>query len=575
VDETNKLMYMKYFFGLLLFNCAFFLSCQERADNQTESMGELNHTSMVVSAHPLASKIGADIMKKGGNAYDAAIAVHFALAVVHPEAGNIGGGGFMVSRNANGDISSLDFRESAPAAANRNMYLNKSGEIIEDLSLDGHFAAGVPGSVAGMFAIHERYASMPMSELIQPAIDLARNGFALTKFEANSLNEHKDAFLKSNTVQPFLVRENNWNEDDSIKFTDLSNTLQRISELGLAGFYSGVTADLILAEMQRGGGVITQEDLNNYKVHWRKPVIGLYRDCKIISMPLPSSGGIALIQLLTGAENYDIAGLGHNTPQSIHLMTELTRRVYADRATFMGDIDFVEVPVEQLLSRDYINVKNADISMTAATPSVQIKEGNVQRIESFETTHFSVVDSIGNAVAITTTINSYFGNKVMVAGAGFFLNNEMDDFSVKPGVANQFGLVGSDANAIEPGKRMLSSMTPTIVEKNGKLLMVLGTPGGSTIITNVFQVILNVVDHEFELQQAVDAKKIHAQWLPDQIVFEAGLLNEADIVKLESMGHKLLEVPSIGRFAAIMTKESKLIGVADSSRPGDSSAAGN
>lgn len=568
-------MHMKYFFGLLLVISTFFLACQVHTDNQKETAKELSYTSMVVSAHPLASEIGADIMKKGGNAYDAAIAVHFALAVVHPEAGNIGGGGFMVSRNANSEVTSLDFRESAPAAAQRNMYLNDAGKVVEDLSRDGHFAAGVPGSVAGMFAIHERYASMPMSELIQPAIDLARNGFKLTRFAANSLNEHKEAFLKSNTVQPFLVRENNWNEGDSIKFTDLSNTLLRISELGLAGFYSGVTADLILAEMQRGGGVITQEDLNNYKVHWRKPVIGSYRDCKIISMPLPSSGGIALMQLLTGAENYDIAGLGHNTPQSIHLMTELMRRVYADRATFMGDVDFVEVPVEQLLSRDYINVKNADISMTAATPSVQIKEGNVQRIESFETTHFSVVDSIGNAVAITTTINSYFGNKVMVAGAGFFLNNEMDDFSVKPGVANQFGLVGSEANAIEPGKRMLSSMTPTIVEKNGKLLMVLGTPGGSTIITNVFQVILNVVDHELDLQQAVDAKKIHAQWLPDQIVCEAGLLNEKDKIELESMGHKLLEVASIGRFAAILTKESKLIGVADSSRPGDSSAAGN
>lgn len=568
-------MFMRNFIGILFLNCVLFLSCDERIDNQAKIITELTFTSMVVSAHPLASDVGAMILKKGGNAYDAAIAVHFALAVVHPEAGNIGGGGFMVSRSADGEISSLDFRESAPAAAQRNMYLNDDGEVIEDLSINGHKATGIPGSVAGMFAIHERYGSLPMQELIKPAIDLARNGFVLTKSAANSLNEHQEIFLKMNTVQPFLVRESIWSEGDSVQFADLSATLQRISDLGINGFYVGITADLIVAEMQRGGGVITHDDLLNYKAYWRQPITVTYRDCKIISMPLPSGGGIALMQLLAGAENFNIDELGHNTPQGIHLLTELVRRVYADRATYLGDMDFADVPLDKLLSHEYINDRNSDIDMTTATPSALIKVGNVQRIESFETTHFSVVDAAGNAVAITTTINSYFGNKVMVAGAGFFLNNEMDDFSIKPGVANQFGLVGSEANAIEPGKRMLSSMTPTIVVKNGNLLMVLGTPGGSTIITNVFQVILNVIDHGHSLQQAVDAKKIHAQWLPDQIVYETDLLSESDKLKLENMGHKLHEVPSIGRFAAIFVKNGSLTGVADTTRSGDVFASGN
>jgi len=575
MDETIKLMNVKNLIVILLFNCALFFSCEERENSQSKSKGEFTYKSMVVSAHPLASDVGSAILKKGGNAFDAAIAVHFALAVVYPEAGNIGGGGFMVSRSSNGEISALDFRESAPAAANRYMYLNDAGEVIADLSIKGHMASGVPGSVAGMFAIHERYATLPMSELIQPAIDLAHNGFALTKFAANSLNEHNDSFSKTNTIQPFLVKNTSWNEGDTIQFADLAGTLQRISAEGIMGFYSGKTADLIVAEMNRGGGVITHDDLLNYKVHWRQPITGKYRDCKIISMPLPSSGGIALLQLLAGAENYNIADLGHNTTQGIHLMTELMRRVYADRATHLGDMDFIDVPLNMLLSRPYIKNRNDDINMSMATPSSQIKEGSVQKIESFETTHFSIVDAAGNAVALTTTINSYFGSKVMVAGAGFFLNNEMDDFSVKPGVANQFGLVGSEANAIEPGKRMLSSMTPTIVEQNDKLLMVLGTPGGSTIITNVFQVILNVVDHKLNLQQAVDAKKIHAQWLPDQIVYEAGLLNDNDKFRLEKMGHQLREVSSIGRFAAIFVNNESLTGVADTTRPGDSSIAGN
>ena len=402
---------------------------------------------------PLASQVGIDIMKKGGNAFDAAIAVQFALAVVFPPAGNIGGGGFAVLREANGEVATLDFREKAPKAADRNMYLDKEGNIIPKSSTIGRLACGVPGSVDGMFELHAKYATMPMEELLQPAINLADQGFLLTANEANNLNRFQKEFREYNDWDLPVLKDTPWEEGDSISYPGLALTLALIRDFGRAGFYEGIVADQIVKEVRSGGGLITMDDLASYKSKWRDPVLGNYRGYEIISMPPPSSGGVAVIQLLQGAEQYPLKEWGHNSTESIHALVELERRVYADRATYLGDPDFYDVPVDMLLSSEYNKERFSNISMNEKTPSSEIKEGNVEIIESVETTHFSVVDSEGNAVGITTTLNSFFGNKVMVKGAGFFLNNEMDDFSSKPGFPNQFGLVGGEANAIEPEKR--------------------------------------------------------------------------------------------------------------------------
>lgn len=563
---------------LLLFSVFFLFSCRQLPHSQGGSgtEGLISAQAMVVTAHPLASRVGIEILKKGGNAYDAAIAIQYALAVVLPRAGNIGGGGFMLARNAEGEKFALDFREKAPAAAHEKMYQNKSGEVIAGLSLKGHKAVGVPGTVAGMAEIYHRFGTLPFDSLIGPAIALAREGFLLTEHAAGLLNRFQDDFRTQNTRPIFLVRKTTYRAGEKIQFSDLAKTLERIRKKGTDGFYKGETARLIVAEMQRGGGLITAEDLKNYKALWRRPLQGTYRKIyRISAMPPPSSGGVALLQLLKGSENYNFKAAGHNSAAALHQITERARRVYADRSTHLGDADFYQVPLKKLLDSNYIAQRNADISPDTATPSLQIKHGRVEKIESFETTHFSVVDAQGNAVAITTTLNSYFGAKVLVGGAGFFLNNEMDDFSVKPGTPNQFGLVGSAANAIRPGKRMLSSMSPTIVEKNGELFMVLGTPGGSTIITNVYQVILNVIDHGFTMQEAVNAKKIHAQWLPDQIVYEQGGLTKKVQKKLKTMKHKLVEIEQIGRFEGILRRENgTLEGAADNTRSGDATASG-
>ena len=545
--------------------------------------GVYGDEAMVVSAHFLASEVGAEVLKNGGNAFDAAVAVNFVLAVVYQQAGNIGGGGFMVYRTADGETGTLDFRERAPFKASRDMYLDENGEVIKGMSLKGHFAVGVPGSVAGMVALHERFGSRPWDALVRPAISLAQEGFVLTEKAAREFNRFQKDFAEVNRFRPVVLKQGGpdakWKAGERIKFPALARTLERIAMQGRAGFYAGETARLIADEMMAGGGLVSLQDLAAYEPVWRDPIRFSYRGHNVISMPPPSSGGIALAQLLQGAEKHDIAALGHNTAAHIHLMTELQRRVYADRATHLGDTDFVEVDIAGLIAPAYIAQRNATISMDEKTDSREVKPGLVTAIESAETTHFSIVDASGNAVAITTTLNGMYGAKLVVQGAGFFLNNEMDDFSIKPGHANQFGLLGDDKNAIAPGKRMLSSMTPTIVEKDGKLKAVLGTPGGATIITSVFQTLVNMIDFGMTAQQAVHARKSHSQWQPDVVMLEKGTMSLTNMRGLQNRGHQLYPWPyfkwSLGRVEAILRHEDgTLEGAADTSRGFDDRAVG-
>ena len=455
---------------------------------------------VVVTAHPEASKVGVEILKKGGNAIDASIAVQFALAVVYPNAGNIGGGGFLVYRDAKGMTDALDYREKAPLKASEDMYWDKNGNAITDLSLYGQFAAGVPGTVDGMVKAHEKYGKLNWKELVQPAINLAQKGFKITKQQASELtNKHND-FVKYNSKTNALTSKSSWKEGDLLIQKDLANTLKLIQQKGRAGFYEGKTADLIVKEMKRGNGIISHEDLKEYQSVWRTPVSGNYKGLKVISMPPPSSGGIALVSLFQSIEDYPINKWGFQADSTIQVMVEAERRVYADRAEHLGDPDFIKVPQKQLLDKSYNVNRMKDFSFDKATPSSAIKAGEIIGKESMETTHYVIVDKDGNAASVTTTLNNSYGSLVVVEGAGFLLNDEMDDFSVKPGTPNLYGLVGGKANAIEPSKRMLSSMTPSILEKDGKLFMVVGTPGGSTIITSVFQAILNVVDFGMTMQ---------------------------------------------------------------------------
>src|SRR5579859_4809406 len=490
--------------------------------------GLIADSAMVVSAHPLASKVGVAILKNGGNAVDAAIAVQFALAVVFPAAGNIGGGGYMVTRMNDGTVAALDYREKAPAGATTNMYLDKAGNVVSQLSTEGHLASGVPGSVDGMIEAHKKFGTKPWKELLQPAIDLALKGFTLTNREAKWFNEMKAELLQYNTVKPQFLFRDHWQAGDSIKFTDLGHTLERIRDDGRAGFYEGKTAADLVAEMERGKGLITAEDLKNYKSIWREPLTANYKEYKVIAMPPSSSGGVCVIQLLKCVEPYPIKSWGFNSAKTIHLMVEAERRVFADRTKYLGDPEFYKVPAKELMDDQYNDNRMSNFNPAKATPSSEIREGKIPGYESEETTHFSIVDGKGNAVSVTTTINGWFGSHVVVAGSGFFLNNEMDDFSAKPGVPNMFGVMGMKANKIEPNKRMLSAMTPTIVEKGGQLFMVVGTPGGSTIITSVFQTILNVTEHAMGMQAAVDARRVHSQWMPDVISPEEGAISKPD-----------------------------------------------
>ncbi len=510
------------------------------------------HNGMVVCAYPDAAQVGLNILKKGGNAVDAAVAVQFALAVTLPEAGNIGGGGFMVYRSAKGEANALDFREKAPGMASQNMYLDSAGNVIPDMSLSTHRASGVPGSVDGMVEAHRKYGRLKWNELIQPAIDLARNGFKITKHLANDLNRTSAEFRKLNEGKSYLLKDGQWQEGDILVQEDLAKTLEQIRDKGRAGFYEGVVADELVNEMQSGKGLISKTDLENYHAVWRKALTGDYKGYKIITMPPPSSGGVALLQLLQSVEKYPLNKWGFNRDSTVQLVVEAERRVYADRSKYLGDPGFYKVPVDSLLRPAYNASRMSSFSWDKATPSTSIQPGKLAGYESDQTTHYSIVDRDGNAVAITTTLNGGFGSKIFVKGAGFLLNNEMDDFSSKPGVPNMFGLVGGKANSIQPGKRMLSSMTPTIVEKDGKLFMVVGTPGGSTIITSVFQTILNVIEFKQDMQQAVGSKRFHHQWLPDVVYVEKDAIDNATRVKLEQKGYKIVDGGPSGRVDAIL-----------------------
>lgn len=549
-----------------------FFSCARQAPlSYSSQKTAYSEGDMIVAAHPLAVKAGHEIFTLGGNAVDAAIAVQFALAVVCPRAGNIGGGGFLVLRTPEGGIDALDYRERAPLAAGRDMYLDSLGQVIPDLSLDGHLAAGVPGTVMGMYEAHRKYGRIKaFGDLVEPAIRLAEEGFQITSSEADRLNTYQDDFRKCSTLPNPFSEEKIWKAGDRLVQSDLARTLERIRDGGPEGFYRGETARLLLEEMARGNGILSQADLDQYEAIWRQPVTGPYKNYRIISMPPPSSGGVALAQLLHILEHYE---LKKDDPASMHILIEAMRRVYADRAHYMGDPDHHPVPVDSLLDEAYLAARMADFSPDTATSSGQTTWGDVQvRKESFETTHTSVVDAGGMAVSITTTLNSNYGSKVVVGGAGFFLNNEMDDFSVKPGVPNQFGLVGGEANAIAPGKRMLSSMTPTIVEKDGALFMVLGTPGGSTIITANLQVMLNVMEFGMELPEAVSAPRFHHQWLPEEVWVEAGKFDSGLLISLEAKGHVFVEKERLGLVKAIQVlPDGRRAGAGDVRNPDDHS----
>lgn len=523
----------------------------------------------VVSAHTLASEAGLQMLKIGGNAFDAAIATQLALAVVYPGAGNIGGGGFLVAHLKNGKSISIDYREKAPAAASRDMYLDAAGNPQLNLSQNGHLAAAVPGTIAGLFA-SLKYARLSFKKLIQPAIELAENGFVITADQAQSFNSNREDFIKLNTSRPAFVKDELWKEGDTLIQTDLANTLKRIRDYGAKGFYEGETAQLIVEEMKKGNGIITEQDLKNYKAIPRTPIAFKYKGNTILTMPLPSSGGIILQQMMKMIEDKNIAKMKFGTAESVQLMTEVERRAYADRANFLGDPDFVNVPVKKMTSESYLKNRMKDYRPGKAGNSIDTKAGNIA--ESEETTHLSVIDKEGNAVAVTTTLNGGYGSRTVVSGAGFLLNNEMDDFSVKPGVPNMYGAVGNEKNAIAPGKRMLSSMTPTIVLKNNQPFLIVGTPGGTTIPTSVFQTLVNVLEFKMTTVDAVNKPKFHHQWLPDQIDVEKGF--PEDVKKqLTRMGYTLKERNSIGRTEVIKKMgPQKIEAVAD--KRGDDHAAG-
>lgn len=539
----------KYFFLLIIPIISF--GCATKHNNQSSPQQEYKNGA-VVTAHPLASEVGVNILKKGGNAIDAAIAVKFALAVVYPNAGNLGGGGFLVYRGKSGEIASLDFREKAPAAAYKDMYLDAKENPITDLSLYGQLAVGVPGTVAGMEEAYKKYASLPWKELVQPAIEIASHGFPITDQQAKEFNEYQADFIKFNPNGAAIIRVDKWHKGDLFKQEELANTLKRIAEKGRDGFYKGETADLIVAEMKRGNGIITHKDLEDYHAIWRDPIVGYYKGYKVISMPPPSSGGIALLALLQSVENFPLKEWGFQSDSTVRAMVEAERRVYADRATHLGDPDFYRVPVQQLTDAQFNKQRMAKVSLAQATNSELVKATKFPGYESEETTHFSIVDKEGNAVSLTTTINGSYGSYVWVDGAGFLLNNEMDDFSVKPGSPNMYGLLGGKANAIEPNKRMLSAMTPTIVEKDGLLKMVVGTPGGSTIITSVFQTILNVLEFDMTAQESVSAARFHHQWKPDRIDVEAKAIDENIRRSLEKDGYTIRKRGNIGRVENIV-----------------------
>ncbi|WP_242131818.1 gamma-glutamyltransferase [Aestuariivivens marinum] len=545
---------------ILLFSI--FFSCKEAAEQiipKEHGRGLITKHAMVVSARIEASKIGSDILKKGGNAFDAMVATELALAVAYPYAGNICGGGFMVYRRNNGSIGAIDYREKAPLAATKNMFLDSLGNVIPNKSTLGAISVGVPGTVAGVFAVHEKFGSIPMDSILKPVITLAYKGVIVTGKQEKRIKKHQPSFLKANKDSiPF---DKPWKVGDTITYPKLARTLERIATYGKAGFYKGETAKILVNFIKDNGGIITLEDLEKYEAKWRTPIVFNYDNMKIISMPPPTSGGVCLSQIMHMIEPFDLHEYGHNSLKTIQVLTEAQRRAYADRNYYLGDPDFVDIPVSKLMNIGYLKGRMRDFSFKKASKSREISHGNIEIIESDETTHYSIIDQFGNAISATTTLNGAYGSKLYCTELGFFLNNQMDDFSSKPGVPNMYGLVGAEANSIAPEKRMLSSMAPTIIEKNGKLFMSVGTPGGPTIITSVLQTILNVHEFNMTMQEAVNAPRFHHQWLPDEIKMEQNSFDKTLIYELQKLGYLINEKdsPTIGQVDGILVLEDDLL----------------
>jgi gamma-glutamyltranspeptidase/glutathione hydrolase len=528
---------------------------------------------MVVSAREEASKIGTEILKRGGNAFDAMMATEMALAVAYPYAGNLGGGGFMVYRLADGEVGALDYREKAPLAATKGMYLDENGDVVNEKSTLGGLAIGIPGTIAGIFEAQKRFGKLDIKTILQPVIDLANNGFIVTKNQERRFASYDSIFKVVNGKE--ILFNKKIKAGDTVINKALAQTLQRISNKGMDEFYKGETAKKLVTFLQEKGSIITLEDLGKYEAKWRKPIQFQYDNLTITSMSPPSSGGICLNQIMKMIEPFDLKDYGHNSLKSIQVLTEAQKRAYADRGFYLGDPDFVNIPSETLTSDVYLHRRMIDFSFEKATAVDSISHGKIVGYEGDETTHYSIVDQFGNAIAVTTTINAGYGSKVYAEELGFFLNNEMDDFSSKPGEPNYYGLIGAEANSIVPEKRMLSSMTPTIVEKDGQLLMTLGTPGGSTIITSVLQTILNVHEFEMTMQQAVNAPRFHNQWLPDEIRMEPNSFSKSIIKQLKAKGYTInqSQSPIIGIVDGILILENgTLEGGAD--KRGDDKAAG-
>lgn len=536
-----------------------FISCKKPTETPTKEpqKGLITRNAMVVSARVEASKIGSDIMRKGGNAFDAMVATELALAVAYPYAGNLGGGGFMVYRKANGDIGAIDYREKAPLAASKNMFLDENDEVVPQKSTIGVMAVGVPGTIAGVFEVHEKLGSLNIEAILKPVIELAYKGVVVTEKQEKRIKKYQHLFSKANNDS--IIFDKPWKENDTVKYPKLAQTLERILKNGRDEFYKGETAKILAKFIKDNGGIITEKDLAIYEAKWRTPLTFNYDGLKIISMPPPASGGICLAQIMKMIEPYNLGEYGHNSVKTIQVITEAERRAYADRAYFLGDPDFVEIPVKTLISEAYLKNRMSNFSFAKATLSSDVSHGNIEIIESDETTHYSIVDQFGNSVSATTTLNGAYGSKLYCSELGFFLNNEMDDFSSKPGVPNMFGLIGAEANSIAPEKRMLSSMTPTIVEKDGKLFMSVGTPGGSTIITSVLQTILNVHEFKMTMQNAVNTPRFHHQWLPDEIRMEPNSFNKSVINQLNRLGYIINEknTPVIGKVDGILVLDDK------------------